>query len=212
MSASDRGRVVVSMIDVLTLACLVTLVALVMSPQVRVRNVLAAEDAVIADLADLERREEAHRTKGATDRDGDGRGEFGALGDVLGERAREFERIEGSDVWRRNGYYFAVLLPDREYRPVAATSPDVAPDYAEVSELIVAWPSDPGTSGMRAYCRWPGGVLLQHGIDGYPYTFEPPVPNAPIVKRDAKGPHAADRYYGDDWNSPVFATDKPPKR
>jgi len=197
------------MIDALTLACLATLVALVLAPQIRVREVLRSEDAVIADLADLERREEAHRTAGATDRDGDGRGEFAALGDVLGERASQFERIEGSDVWRRGGYYFTVLLPDREYKPVPATSADVAPDYAEVAELIVAWPSDPGTSGMRAYCRWPGGVLLQHGIDGFPYTREPPFPGAPIVKRDAKGPHPAERYYGDDWNSPVFATEKP---
>jgi len=203
---------ILSPIDALTLAAVAALVLIVVAPQVRVRRLLANEDAVIADLADIERREEKHKAACGTDRDGDGKGEYGALGDVLGERAGQFERIEGSDVWRRAGYYFAVLLPDREYKPVPATSPEVAPDYAEVAELIVAWPAERGTTGMRAYCRWPGGVLLQHAIDGYPYTLEPPVPSAPLIKRDGKGARPADRYDRPDWNPPVFATGKTPAR
>jgi len=196
-------------VDATTLGALALLVVLVVAPQLRVRRLLRREDTVIADLADIERREEKHKAAGATDRDGDGKGEYGALGDVLGERAKDFERIEGGDIWRRGGYYFTVLLPDREYKPVAATSPDVAPDYAEVSEVIVAWPAEPGVTGMRAYCRWPDGSLLQHGIDGYPYTREPPCPSAPLVRRDAKGARPADRYDNDDWTPPVFATSKP---
>ncbi len=202
----------ISLIDALTLVAVASLAMLVVTPQIRVRRLLANEDSVIAELADLERLEEKHKAAGTTDRDGDGKGEYGALGDVLGERAAQFERIEGADVWRRAGYYFTVLLPDREYKPVPATSPDVAPDYAEVAELLVAWPASPGTTGMRAYCRWPGGVLLQHGIDGYPYTLDPPFPSAPLIKRDGKGAHPADRYDRLDWNSPVFATGKTPTR
>lgn len=177
-------------------------------PQARVRGLLANEDDVIADLEDLERREEKHRAGAATDADGDGKGEYAALGAALGARAAEFERIEGTDIWRRGGYYFTVLLPDRDYHPVAAASPDVHCDYAEIAELLVAWPAEPGKSGMRAYARWPGGVLLQHAIDGYPYGPEPPFPRVPLIRRDAKGARAAERYDREDWRPPVFSAAK----
>ncbi len=32
---------------------------------------------------------------------------------------------------------------------------------------------------------------------------------APLVRRDAQGVRPADRYDGDDWTPPVFATTKP---
>ncbi len=177
-------------------------------PQTRVRGLLANEDEVIADLEDLEQRAEKHRASAATDADGDGKGEYGPLGAALGPRVSEFERIEGTDVWRRGGYYFTVLVPDRNYHPVAALSPDAQGDYAEIAELIVAWPAEPGRSGMRAYARWPGGVLLQHAIDGFPYGLEPPFPRVALIRRDAKGARAAERYDGEDWRPPVFSAAK----
>jgi hypothetical protein len=204
----SRGAARLSMIDAVSLVALAVIVVMIVVPQARVRGLLRNEDAVIADLADIEKREDAHRAAGTTDADHDGRGEYASLAQVLGDRAANFERIEGTDVWRRHGYYFTVLLPDREKRAVAAGSPEVYADYAEVAELLVAWPAEPGRSGMRAYCRWPGGVLLQHAVDGYPYSREPPVPNAFLVANDANGPRPADRYDHDDWRPPVFATGK----
>ena len=121
-------------------------------------------------------------------------------------REVQFERVEGTDVWKRGGYYFTVLLPNRRREPVPALSPEVHTDYAEVAELLVAWPADPGTSGMRAYVRWPGGQLLQHAIDGYPYTRDPPVPDAPLVAVAGGAPRPADRYDREDWRPPVFTT------
>jgi hypothetical protein len=205
------GRAWLTLIDALTLAGVATLVLLVALPRTHVRGLLRNEDEIIRDLADLERRQDARRASGATDRDHDGVGEYAPLGDVLEERRGEFERIEGADVWRRGGYYFTVLLPDREAKPVPATSASVHPDYAEVADLLVAWPASPGRTGMRAYCRWPGGVLLQHVIDGYPYGRDPPSPGAPLVRRDAAGAHPADRYDGKDWVPPVFGGAKPAK-
>lgn len=192
----------------LTVVAAAAIVLFLVLPQQRVRGLLANEDEVIADLEDLERREEQYRASAATDADGDGKGEYGPLGAALGSRASEFERVEGTDVWRRGGYYFTVLVPDRDYRPVSAVSTDVHCDYAEIAELLVAWPDDPGRSGMRAYARWPGGVLLQHAIDGYPYGLEPPFPRVPLIRRDAKGARAAERYDGEDWRPPVFSAAK----
>lgn len=195
-----------TLVDVLTVAAGAVLALVLVLPQARVRALLGNEDEVIADLADLERRAEAHKASNATDRDANGRGEYGPLAAILGTRAVQFERLEGTDVYRRGGYYFTVLLPDAYYLPVPAQSADVKPEFAEVSELIVAWPADPGRSGMRAYARWPGGVLLQHAIDGFPYTASPPFPRVPLVRRDAKGIRIADRYAFEDWKPPVFAS------
>lgn len=202
----------VSVVDAITLAALVTVGLVIVVPRIRVRGLLDNEDAVIAVLEDLERLEEAHRASAATDADKDGRGEYAALSDVLSPESPGFERIEGTDIWRREGYYYTVLLPDRDKRAIAATSLAVHADHAEVAELLVAWPIDPGHTGMRAYCRWPGGILLQHAVDGYPYARDPPVPNAFLVARDAGGPRAADRYSGEDWRSPVFSTSKRTER
>lgn len=196
----------------LTFVAAAAIVLMLLLPQRRVRGLLDNEDEVIAELADLERRAEEARAKAATDADGDGKGEYAPLGTVLGARRAEFERVEGTDVWRRGGYYFTVLVPDRDYHPVSAISPEVHCDYAEIAEVLVAWPAEPGTSGMRAYARWPGGVLLQHGIDGYPYGLEPPFPRVALIRRDAKGARPAERYDGEDWRPPVFSAAKHPAK
>ena len=176
------------------------------------RRLLGNEDEVIANLEDLERREEDHRTRAATDMNFNGKGEYAPLAEVLGTRIAQFERIEGTDIWRRGGYYFTVLVPNRDYLPVSASSAEVHPPYAEIAELLLAWPADPGRSGMRAYARWPGGVLLQHAIDGYPYSLVPPFPRVPLIQVDAKGPRVADRYAYEDWRPPVFASAHRPEK
>ena len=200
----------VTVIDAIAIAAVCVIALMLYIPQVRVRHLLDNEDEVIDDLADIERREEAHRAAAATDANRNGKGEFAPLGEVLGPRLGEFQRIEGTDIWSRGGYYFTVLLPDREYHQVSATSPDVFPGYAEVAELIVAWPANPGRTGMRAYARWPDGILLQHAIDGFPYTLESPFPRVELVRVDAKGPSPADRYDGEDWRPPVFSAAQRP--
>ena len=195
----------------MTAAAVAAIVLMVLLPQQRVRALLSSEDEVIVVLADLDKLEEAYRASAKRDRDGDGAGEYGPLGDVLGARAAEFQQVEGTDVWRRRGYSYTVLVPDSEYLPVPATDPRAPPEYAEVAKLIVAWPEDPGRTGMRAYARWPGGVLLQHGIDGFPYGEDPPFPRVALVKRDAKGAHAIEKYDRKDWAPPVFSTQKRPQ-
>jgi hypothetical protein len=201
----------VTAVDAMTVLAVAAIVLMLLVPQARVRGLLSSEDEVIVVLADLDKLEEAHRTSGKTDRDKNGVGEYAPLGDVLGARAPEFERVEGTDIWRRRGYYYTVLVPDSEYMPVPATDPRAPPAYAEVAKLIVAWPADPGRTGMRAYARWPGGVLLQHGIDGFPYGEDPPFPRVALVRRDAKGPHPVEKYDRKDWAPPVFSTQTRPR-
>lgn len=196
----------VTVVDVMTIVAIAGIVLMLVLPRARVRGLLSSEDEVIVVLADLDKLEDAHRAAAKTDRDKDGVGEYAPLGDVLGARASEFERVEGTDVWRRRGYYYTVLVPDDEYMPVAATDPRAPAAYAEIAMLLVAWPADPGRTGMRAYARWPGGLLLQHGIDGFPYGEDPPFPRVALVRRDAMGAHPAERYDRKDWTPPQFTS------
>jgi hypothetical protein len=202
--SAQRGRAFGTSTDVFGVVALVALVLVVVVPQVRVKRLLTYEDEVIADLVDLERREEDHRAKGATDRDQNGKGEYASLGVVLGSRNGQFERVDDRDVWRRGGYFFTVLLPDREKKAVPATSPGVHAPYAEVAELLVAWPAEPGRTGMRAYARWPGGQLLQHAIDGFPYGDDPPIPDDPLIAIEGGKPKPAPKYDREDWRVPVM--------
>ena len=195
----------------MTVAAVAGIVLMFVVPQARVRALLSSEDEVTVVLADLDKLEEAHRASAKTDRDGDGVGEYAALGDVLGSRAGEFRRVGDTDVWRRRGYYYTVLLPDSEYMPVAATDAGVRPAYAAIAKLLVAWPADPGRTGMRAYARWPGGLLLQHGIDGFPYGDDQPFPRVALVRRDANGAHPAEKYDRKDWQPPQFPSQAPAK-
>lgn len=86
---------------------------------------------------------------------------------MLGERIADFEQVPGTDVWERGGYFFTTRLPGLKREPVESTSPDVVTDFAEVAFLLIAWPVEPGETGMRAYHTAAYGTL-QHAIDGYP--------------------------------------------
>jgi hypothetical protein len=208
----SSGRSLLSLVDFLSLTAICGIALAIVLPQHRVRGLLGNEDRAIAALEELERHEEDHRAKALTDADSDGHGEYASLPAVLAGGAPKFERVEGTELLRRDGYYFAALLPDREKKPVPATSGTVWTDYAEVAEFLVAWPAQPGVTGMRAYARWPGGQLLQHAIDGYPYSRDPPAPDAPIIAIAGGVARPADRYDRDDWRPPVFGGAKRPGR
>jgi hypothetical protein len=202
-SDAPRRRTRLTMVDACLAVGALALVLAVVVPQWKVRAILRNEHAVVLELQELERLAEAHRASGATDADRDGKGEYAPLGSILAARESSFRQVD-ADVWERDGYLYAVLLPNRERRPVPGSSAQVVRDLAEVAELIVAWPAAPDRSGMRAYAKWPGGVLLQHTIDGYPYTRRPPAPDAPLVTVDADGTRPAERYDSQDWRPPIF--------
>ena len=190
--------------DLLFLLLLAALVAVVAIPARRVHGILAREDRAVERLLEIEARLRERQRSAARDVDRDGNGEFGPLSDALGPLRDAATQIDGSDVWVLDGYRFALLLPGANRRPVAAGSADAVPDSAEIAFLLVAWPEEAGVTGMRAYAATPHG-LLQHQIDGYPYTDSPPYPDAPMVVPDGARTRRADRYQGDDWRIPARA-------
>jgi hypothetical protein len=68
--------------------------------------------------------------------------------------------------------------------------------------MIVAWPAEPGVTGMRAYMATPHGIL-RHQIDGYPYSGDPPAPEWPLVRFEGARVARGAPYVGNDWKAPA---------
>lgn len=188
--------------DIVIAVALVGLAAIVVVPQRAVKRIMDNEDRVIEDLRDLERRLVLSQKAAQRDRDGDGVGEYAPLSDILGARAAAARRVGLTDVWEMDGYYFAVMVPGPRKFPVLAGSEGDAPDFAEVSYMLVAWPAEPGVTGMRAYLETPQGVL-RHQIDGYPYGLTPPAPEWPLIQYEGEKVRRGPAYAGNDWKSPA---------
>lgn len=172
-----------TLMDVVLAAALLVLAFLAWLPGRRVESVIAREDAALAVLADLGARLDAFRERAELDRDGDGRGETPPLEILIGGDPGFRASADGT-AWEHGGYWFTVLVPgpDRLARRPTGTGPA---EPAEATYVLVAWPVDPGHSGMRAYLRTPLDGLLRHAADGYPYggADAPPVPRTALVQR-----------------------------
>jgi hypothetical protein len=93
--------------------------------------------------------------------------------------AASLTTADGAPPWVRvaGPYFAAVLLPDRDGRPVLP--PVAAATTASDGFIVVFWPRDPDGSRLRALAALPDGVLWQMGGDGggsgladQPPTFE----------------------------------------
>lgn len=193
-----RGITALDGILVLSLAAAA---AIVVVPQRRVDRILDHEDEIVADLRDLDRRLAEHQKAARRDADRDGVGEYPPLDEVIG--SRDARKLTDTGIWELDGYRFAVMTPGPRKLPVLAGTPGAPTDWAELSYLIVAWPAEPGVTGMRAYCRTPGGVLV-HQIDGYPYGDAPPHPEWTMIVTDGERVRRNGRPYdGGDWKAPA---------
>jgi len=193
----------VTLVDLTTLAAAGALGVLVLAPQRRVDTILREEETAVHDLRALEARLVEHRNAVGRDSDGDGVGEYASLTEVLGRDPGDAARVGTSDVWRLHGYYFASLVPGPQRTPVLAGSPSAVADFAELAYALLAWPAQPGVTGMVAYMASPQG-LYRHQIDGYPYDLEPPAPEWTMVVRDAEGVRRTGPYPEKDWLVPVL--------
>ncbi len=193
------------MIDVLIVVAVVALTLMIARPTRHVRGLIDAETRTLKEMAELTSRLEAHRNAVLTDTDDDGVGEFAALGAVLAERTSQFEQVGDTDVWSRGGYYFTVRLPGPKRQPLPAADPSVVADFAEVAYLLIAWPTEPGETGMRAYHTAVYGTL-QHAVDGYPYggADRPPVPPIKMVYGPRENPTPGSAPNLGNWAVPTF--------
>lgn len=151
----------------------------------------ASESQALSTLRAIARAEASYRAGRRTDRDGDGRGEFGALGELCGitadglrqsatsrekqllELASTFDELDASGRGRRGGYLFQVYLPDDHGRGAADTAyggRDVNVNAGLAAEwwCAYAWPTD-DSAGARAFFVDHRGSVLATGMSRLVY-------------------------------------------
>ena len=191
------------------LVALVGIGLLVVRPAWRVERVLVHEEAAWREVVALSERAEAARRGVVRDLDRDGVGEPPPLGVLVRGEGPRYAPGPGGQAWRCGGYWFALLTPGIDRRAAFPTDEARLADYAEIAYAIVAWPADPGTSGMRAYLWTPADAkVLRHAVDGFPYggAERPPLPAEPLVGREG-GELRARRVHEPGADSPW----KPPR-
>lgn len=153
------------------------LIAAVVAPGLMRARIASNETTAIGKLRMLSTTQAQFQSAGIVDQDGDGEGEFGFLGEVLGRieprgraqrpvptwRVDNAFRFRGNDgIAEANGFYYLVYLPTAA--GPATADPGVAlaphPDNADVQEtrfVCYAWPASLGSTANRAF------VISQQG-------------------------------------------------
>ncbi|HEX5136709.1 MAG TPA: hypothetical protein VFY93_07040 [Planctomycetota bacterium] len=163
------------------------MMAAIAVPNLQQARVEQNEAAAVSTLRAIQTAQNTFRSNALRDTDGDGEGEFGFLGELLGQpragekRARSasplvsgtFQRA-GND-FARGGYRFRVYLPAEDGTPIGENDKEarikrVDGDIAETVMVVVAWPVSKGMSGHRSFYLDAEGRLLAC-LDG-PYAGE----------------------------------------
>jgi hypothetical protein len=165
---------------------LVTMAAIAL-PNLQQARVEANEAAAVSTLRAIHTAQHTFRTNALRDQDGDSEGEYGFLGELLGQpragekRARSATPLvsgtfqkQGKD-YVRGGYRFRVYLPTEDGSPVGeheklARIQRVDGDLSETVMVAIAWPVSKGMSGHRAFHVDAEGRLFAC-LDG-PYAGE----------------------------------------
>jgi hypothetical protein len=176
----DQG---LTFFDGLLVASLLAIVGLVWLPSLRVGEVLAAEDRAVDFTRELASRVDEYRADARRDLDDDGIGETPRIVDVIVPTGDAHPSPGGISI-QRDGYWFTVLGAGRDSMPIEPVDEARLARLSATTYVILAWPVEPGVSGMRAYMRTPHSGLLRHAIDGYPYGDgdRPPPLRAPLIE------------------------------
>ncbi len=156
-------------------------------PNLRQARVETNEAAAVSTLRAIHTAQQTFRANALRDQDGDSEGEYGFLGELLGQprpgekRARSATPLvsggfqkQGKD-YARGGYRFRIYLPAEDGSPVGehekpARLQRVDGDLAETVMVVLAWPVSGGMSGHRSFYLDAEGRLFAC-LDG-PYAGE----------------------------------------
>jgi prepilin-type N-terminal cleavage/methylation domain-containing protein len=191
----------------ITLAVLALLASMAV-PNYLGSRVASNEAAAVATLRSLVDAQAKFRLAAHVDRDGDGIGEYGTLGElagrtpvpgedepldlhllpaVLGETGAEGRALCGN-------YWFAVHLADAEGHGLAST-PDTRermdPEFAEQRWTCIAWPTEHGVTGEHTYFVNEQGELRKNRTERYSGTSRIPPSGAALV--GGRGAHQITR-------------------
>jgi prepilin-type N-terminal cleavage/methylation domain-containing protein len=176
-----------SLIEMLiVLAVIATLSAMIL-PNFLSAKASANESAVVATLRAISTAQHTFKTRAIVDRDFDGDGEYGYLGEMAGVvpprggaadpirpviLGASFRVIQEGSV-NRTGYMFRVALPREDGAP-AEEAPDggedpanpCSHDIAESAWVCYAWPKIFGATGARVFVVNEAGDILSSNNEG----------------------------------------------
>ena len=188
-------------------------------------NRSANESAAITTLHYITVAQEEFRAAGEVDQDGDGKGEYGLLGEIVGMQKMRgsgdlakrvylsekwWDELEGGTV-RSKGYLFKVYLPagegeglEEEEGKVPAGVGSEAVDLQEAYYVCYAWPERLGETGTRAFAAIEVAPFWATKMEGRGYEgFEWVPDTGAMYKGEAfvSEPGGSD---GNTWSVPTY--------
>jgi hypothetical protein len=183
-------------------------------------RVRANEDLAVRTLQTLLSLEKGFQSKGILDADKDGVGEFGLLGEVLGEFSNRISPLppkseavprqllfRSTGVLVRDGYCFTVYLPARDGGVVhETTSEDASANDAERYWIAYAWPKWHGKTGRRVFVLDAHGTIRAMSNDVDSFSDENDLPPAELYLPE-KSFFSPFRARGGEWSRRIRWTE-----
>ena len=181
---------------------IITLVVIATLATIAVPNYMSAraasnEGAALATLRSVSTAQFQFRSMAAVDRDGDGQGEHGGLGELSGGTSVRGTAaplrpallplsldVDGAGRTSKAGYWFALYLPDTAGIGLAETVANnsaVDADLAEVHWTCLAWPTRYGASGVSTFFVNEQGELRKNRTGRYSGTNRVPPAGAALL-------------------------------
>jgi type II secretory pathway pseudopilin PulG len=173
--------------DVIFTLLLVAVIGMIAVPGALDRLRIADEVRAIEALQWIAAAQEHYRLGAHHDADGDGQGEYGFLADLVRTAPRggdwgdcPFDGETGFDTVRLPGFQLAVFLPGPKGEPLTPVSEaTVEPDFAEKTFAAIAWPTEAGATGYRAYYVNHDLLVLEH-LNAKRRFSGPTLPKLPV--------------------------------
>lgn len=186
-----------TLVEILIVVALIVILATIAVPKAMSAKVSADESAAISTLRTICTAQLQFRSQNLVDRDRDGQGEYGWLGELCGSSPLTGHSaalapplvplslaVDASGLATKAGYRFALHLPDAAGIGLAETGANlanVAPDLAELHWTAIAWPSRYGVSGTHTFFINGQGELRKNRSAGYTGTTRIPPAGAALL-------------------------------